>query len=120
MVHSNAAFDHSNKANKFLSNVKSINIEKYISIPFDDLLKFHPLTLSVEKLPGIGLTYAQRLKNRKLNTFGNLVDLYQIKCKCSDERFYDQLKELTAMRGDSINKIINLIRNYSIQVKSAL
>ena len=96
-----------------------MNVEKYISMPFDDLLKFHPLTLSVKKLPGIGPTYAQRLQYMDINTFGDLVDLYQIKCKCNDKTFYEELKDMTAMKIDSITKLINFIRNYSIQVKSA-
>jgi hypothetical protein len=118
IFYSNVAFDHSYKSNRFLSNSKSTNVEKHISMPFDDLLKFHPLTLAIEKLPGIGVTYAHRLQNYKIKTFGDLIDFYQIKCKCNDQKFTDHLKQMTLMKIDSISKILNLIKNYSVQIKS--
>ena len=119
VVYSNPAFDHSRTYHTFWSNFKTNStIDKHISMPFDSLFKFHPLILSAHKLPGIGPTYANRLKEKNIETFGDFVDFYQLKCKCNDKLFHDGLKDMVAMKIDSISKILNLIKSYSIQVKS--
>ena len=83
---------------------------------FDTLFKFQPLALALQKLPGIGPVYASRLRNYNINTFGDFVSFYQKSCKCNADKFHDELKEMAAMKIDSIRKVVDLIRTYLIQV----
>jgi hypothetical protein len=74
--------------------------------------KFSPLSISVLKLPGIGVTYAQRLRDKKVNKLGDLVRLYEVNCQSNVETFRTELKENFNMRMDSANKLVNLVRSY--------
>jgi hypothetical protein len=74
--------------------------------------KFSPLTISVLKLPGIGGTYAKRLKDRKMEKLGDLVNFYEVKCNSNVRMFRNELKETFNMRQDSVNKLTSIVENY--------
>lgn len=70
-----------------------------------------PLSMTVDKLPGIGKIYAKRLKEKNLSKLEDLVNLYMIKCLRNKTKFENELKYLTFMRQDTIEKLAGLIEN---------
>jgi nucleotidyltransferase/DNA polymerase involved in DNA repair len=103
--------------NRLFETKSKIN-DKNISIPFESYIQFSPLQLPVNKVPGIGVAYAARLKSKGFGKLGDLVDLYQIKCENQFGKFHCELKNLASMRADSIYKIHDIIENYLKNIKS--
>ena len=68
--------------------------------------------MSISKIPGIGSTYAQRLTEKNLKTFGDLIDIFEVKCRKNETQFENKLKELASFRGNSAKKITQLIKDY--------
>ena len=67
---------------------------------------------SVESVPGIGKTYASRLKTMSIYTLKDLCDLYEEKCDRNESRFELELKEKAAMRADTIRKCVQIVEEY--------
>lgn len=103
--------------NRLFETKSKVN-DKNISIPFESYIQFSPLQLPVNKVPGIGIVYAARLKSNGIGKFGDLVDLYQIKCENNFAKFHTELKSLASIRSDSIYKISDIIENYLKNIKS--
>jgi hypothetical protein len=74
--------------------------------------KYSMRLISINKMPGIGPTYSERLKNSNLEKFGDLVDFYEIKCRKNEQIFEQKLKEIASIKGNSVKKLLEAIQNY--------
>lgn len=74
--------------------------------------KYSMRLISINKMPGIGPTYSERLKNSNLEKFGDLVDFYEIKCRKNEQLFEQKLKEIASIKGNSVKKLLEAIQNY--------
>jgi hypothetical protein len=84
-----------------------------MSLPLESLFKCSsPLKLQINKLPGIGSTYAKKLNQNSVQTFGDLIDIYEKKSNKDDKSFHNEMKSLINMKNDSINRLIYLIKSY--------
>ena len=68
--------------------------------------------MPISKLPGVGKTYAQRLTDKNIKTFGDLIELFEVKCRKNEEQFENKLRDLAVIRGNSAKKITQLIMDY--------
>lgn len=68
------------------------------------------LKMSVKKLPGVGHIYAERLKEKNINNFSDLIYLYEINCHRDDLIFENKLKSLASIKSNSIKQIIEIIK----------
>lgn len=102
----------SNKRNQSLFQVinEAKNARKNMKNNIDFVSKLFPLSLSVNKLPGIGKVYAKRLKENKISNLGDLVQLYQIKCDRNKAKFTKSIKYMTFMKADTINKLVRILQ----------
>lgn len=102
----------SNKRNQSLFYVikQANNVNKSKDKKVDIVSKLFPLSLSVNKLPGIGKVYANRLKEHKMSSLGDLVQFYESKCARNRTKFSSSIKYMTYMKSDTINKLIRIMQ----------
>ncbi|RNA16767.1 hypothetical protein BpHYR1_003038 [Brachionus plicatilis] len=102
----------SNKRNQSLFQVinEAKNATKNRDKNYDIVSKLFPLSLSVNKLPGIGKVYANRLKEHKISSLGDLVQFYESKCAKNRTKFTTSIKYMTFMKSDTITKLVRIMQ----------
>lgn len=66
--------------------------------------------VAIDAVPGIGRTYASRLRAESIGTVGELRAVFEGRCARSESRFEDEMRRIGLTRANTISKCLEVVR----------